>query len=193
MCGLFRYSHQYSNHLQQRGLKTCMMSSGFLLDTQMTFDKEKRRHVWCLQVFSSIFESPSTERNKDVYDIFRYSHRYSNHLRQRETTICMTSSGILIDIRITFDKEKQGHVWCVQAFLFIFESPSTRRNENMYGVFRYFHQYSNHLRPKINEDMYGVSRYSHLYSNHLEPKETGTCMMFSVIIRNTVLLTLLQK
>jgi len=36
--------------------------------------------------------------------------RYSNYLRQREMRMCMTSSGILIDIRITFNKEKRGHV-----------------------------------------------------------------------------------
>jgi len=36
--------------------------------------------------------------------------RYSNYLQPRETRMCMTSSGMLIDIRITFDKEKRGHV-----------------------------------------------------------------------------------
>jgi len=30
-------------------------------------------------VLSLIFKSPSTERNEDVYDILRYSHRDSNH------------------------------------------------------------------------------------------------------------------
>jgi hypothetical protein len=32
--------------------KTYMMSSGILISTQITFHIEKRRHVWCPQVFS---------------------------------------------------------------------------------------------------------------------------------------------
>jgi len=52
----------------------------------------------------------SIMRNEDVYDIFRYSHRYSNHIHQGEMRMCMTSSGILINIRITLDKEKGGYV-----------------------------------------------------------------------------------
>jgi len=160
MYDVFRYSDRYSNHLRQRETRTCMMSSGILMDIRITFDKEKRGHVWCLQVFSLIFELPSTKRNQDMYDVFRYSHRYSNHLRQRETRTGMMSSGILIDIRITFDKEKRGHVWRLRVFSLILELPSTKRNEDMYDVFR----------------------DSHWYSNHLRKREMRTCMMSSGIL-----------
>jgi len=130
----------------------CMTSSGILINIWITFDKEKRGCVWHLQVFSLIFELPSIKRNEDVYDFFRYSHRYSNHLPQRETRMCVTSSGILIDIRITFDKEKwwcvmvssgiliniritfdkekPGCLWHLQGFWSIFESPLIRRNND---------------------------------------------------------------
>jgi len=96
--------------------KTCMMSSGIFITIRLpsdmtnedmydvfkyshyhsiTFWHEKRGHVWCLQVFSWPFD----------------------YLPTWETKTCMTSSGILIRIRL----------------------PSDMRNENIYDVFRYSH------------------------------------------------------
>jgi hypothetical protein len=137
-----------------------MVSSGILTTVRITFDKEKRRCVWYLQVFSLRFESPSIKRNGDVCGILRYSHRYSNTLLQRETRMCMAFSGILIDIRILFDKEKRGCVWYSQVFSSIFEYFST----------------------KSNEDVYDILRYSHWYLNTLRQRETRMCMTFSGIL-----------
>jgi hypothetical protein len=44
--------------------------------------------------------------------------RYSNYLRCAETRVHIMSSNFLIDIRITFDMEQQGHVGLLQVFLF---------------------------------------------------------------------------
>jgi len=107
----------------REGVKEQEVAIRILIDIRITFDKEKRGCVWHLQVFSSIFELPSTKRNEDVYDISRYSHRHSNYLRQRETRMYMASSGILIDIRITFDEEKRGCVGHLQVVPSIFELP----------------------------------------------------------------------
>jgi len=165
-----------------------MAFSGILTDIRIPFDKEKRGCIWHSQVFSSIFEYPSTKRNQDVYGILRYSHRHSNTLRQRETRMCMAFSGILIDIRIPFDKEKRGCIWHSQVFSSTFENPSTKRNKDVYGILRYSHRHSNTLRQKEtrmcmafsgilttvritfdkrNGDAYGIFRYSHYGSNHL--------------------------
>jgi hypothetical protein len=145
MNDVLRYSHRHSNYLQQRETRTCRMFSGILIDIGITFNKDKPSHVRCLQVFSSTFELPSTKRNKVMYDVFRYSHRHSKYLRQRETKSCLMSSGILIDIQITSDKEKWSQVWCHQVFSLKFELPSRKRNEVMYDVFRYSHQHLNYL------------------------------------------------
>jgi len=132
-----------------------------------------------------------------MYDVFRYSHQYSNHLQQRETRTCMMSSGILINIRITFNKGKEGHVRCLQVFSSIFESPSTKRNDDMYDVFRYSHRYSNHLRQReTRTNMYDVFRYSHTYDHSIKIKYHISKILWNlvtVIIRNTVLLILLWK
>ena len=176
----------------------------FSFDIRITFDKKKQGHIWCLQVFLSWFESPSTKRNEDVYDIFRYSHRHSNHLRQRETRMCMTSSGILIQysnylrqketrtyimssgiliiIWITFDKEKRGCVWHLQVFSSTFESHSTKRNEDVYDIFRYSNSIFESPSTKRNEDIYAVFRYSYHYLNHLRQRETRMCMTSSGIL-----------
>jgi hypothetical protein len=93
------------NYKEKRGHVWCLQV--FSLNIRIIFDKEKRGHVWCLQVFTLILELSSTKRNEAMYDIFRYSYQYLNYLRQRETRTCMMSSGILINIRIIFDKKKR--------------------------------------------------------------------------------------
>jgi hypothetical protein len=108
-------------------MRSCMISSGILIDIRITFDKETPRYVWYLQVFSSTFELHSTKRNEDIYDIFRYSLWHSNYLRQ---------------------KEKRGYVWYIQVFSSIFELPSMTRIEDMYYIFRYSHRESNYLRQR---------------------------------------------
>jgi hypothetical protein len=47
------------------------------------------------------------------YGIANYFYQRSTYFRKREARTCMMFSGILIDIRILFDKEKRG-----QATLF---------------------------------------------------------------------------
>ena len=80
------------------------------------------------------FDNIFNKRNEDMYGVFRYSHWYSNYLRQGQTRTCMMSSGIFSNIRITFDKGKRGHVWCLDVFSSIFELPSTRRNVDVWHV-----------------------------------------------------------
>ena len=109
----------------------CMTSWGILIEIRITIDTQKQWDVWSRQVFKSLFKSPSIYRNKNVYDIFRYSHRYSNHIWYRETRTCMMTAGILIDIRITFYKKKGGFIWHLNVFLSIFESLSTKKNKDV--------------------------------------------------------------
>jgi hypothetical protein len=87
--GIIRYSHFDSNTFDKREtVIRCGIIRYSHINIRITFDKEKRRHVCCFQVFSLIFELPSTKRNENMYDV----------------------SGIIINIRITFDKEKRRHV-----------------------------------------------------------------------------------
>jgi len=99
-----------------------MTFSGILIGIRIPFNKEKRGCVRHSQVFSTIFEYPSTKRNEDVYDILRYSHRHSNTLQQRETRMCTTFSGILITVRITYDKRNEVLQSILQVFSLWFES-----------------------------------------------------------------------
>jgi hypothetical protein len=48
----------------------------------------------------------------------------------------MVSSGILTMVRITIDKEKRRYVLYFHVFSLRFESPSVKRNEDAYGIFR---------------------------------------------------------
>jgi len=82
----------------------------------------------------------------------------------------MMSSGILINIRFTFNKEKRGHVRYLQVLSSTFETPSTKRNE----------------------DMKDVLRYSQRYSKYLLTRETKTCMMASGI-PNIIRITFRQE
>jgi len=91
-----------------------------------------------LITFSIIIRLPSDMRNKDIYDVFRYSHHHS----------------------ITFRHEKRRHLWCLQVFsssfnylltwemrpcmmfsgiLIIIRLPSDTRNEDVCDVFKYSH------------------------------------------------------
>ena len=96
------------------------MTSGILIDIRNTFDKEKRSYS---KYASGILIDIRITFDKEKSSYIKYA------------------SGILIDIRNTFNKEKQEHVWCLQVFSSMFEIPSTKRNEDMYDVFRYSHRY----------------------------------------------------
>jgi hypothetical protein len=97
------FSLRFDYLQQKRDDNTLWYYQVFSLRFDYLQQKRDDNTLWYYQVFSSIFELPSTKRNEDMYDVFRYSHRYSNYLRQRETRTCMMSSGILIDNRITID------------------------------------------------------------------------------------------
>jgi hypothetical protein len=193
-----KYSHRHSNTLRQRETRMCRTFSGILLGIWIPFDKEKRGCLWHSRVFSSTFEYPSTKRNEDVYDILRYSHRHLNTLRQREMRMCMTFSGILINIRIPFDKEKRGCVWHSQVFSSAFEYPSIKRNEDVYDIripfdkekrgcvwhSQVFSSTFEYPSTQRNEDVYDILRYSHRNSNTLRQRETRICMTLSGILIN---------
>jgi hypothetical protein len=118
----------------------------------------------------------------------------------------MLCSGIVISVRITFDKKRnKDKLCCLQVFSLRFESTSTKREtRKTYVVFKYSYLGSKHLRQKRNEDklcclqvfslllelhatkrnedMYGVLRYSHSEGINFDIREMRTFTMFSGIL-----------
>jgi len=92
------YVGTYAGSIRQRPLSNWIIC----LDIRITFEKEKRGHLCCLQLCSTIFESPSTKRNEHMYDVFRYPHPYSNHFRWREQRTFMLRACFIPLINTTF-------------------------------------------------------------------------------------------
>jgi len=117
----------------------------------------------------STFELPCDKRYQHMCYVFRYSLWYLNYLRKRETRtsvifrnshwhsnylptggmrMCMTSSGMLIDIWITSRQKIRCHVLFLQIFCSTFELPYDKGNEDVYDIFSYCHRQSNYLTTK---------------------------------------------
>jgi len=58
----------------------------------------------------------------------------------------MMFSGILIDIQITFDKSKRRYRKYASGILIDILIIFKKRNQDVYGIFRYSHRHSNNLR-----------------------------------------------
>ena len=102
-----------------------------LTTVRITFDKEKRRCVWYLQVFSLRFKLPSIKRNEDAYGMLQvFSSIFESPSTKEERSYTQYASGILIDIRITFDKKRNEVIHSMlQVFSSIFESPLTKEKQ----------------------------------------------------------------
>ena len=155
MYDLFRYSHFDSITFRKRETKTCMMSSGIL--TQ--------------------FDLPSTKRNEDMYDVFKYSHsiRFTFDKEERRHVWCLQ---VFSFDSMTLQHEKRRHVWCLQVFSLRFDYLSTKRNEDMYDVFRYSHSIRFTFDKEERRHVWCPQVFS-LDSIYLRQRGTKTCMMSS--------------
>jgi hypothetical protein len=87
------------------------------------YDKRNECTHRNIQVFSSAFEYITTRETNIYRDPFRYCHQHSNTLRQEKQLYTKMLSGILINIRIHYDKRNGCIQRCTQVFSSIFESP----------------------------------------------------------------------
>jgi len=64
------HQHLPSAISSTRETRTCMMSSGIVVNIRIAFDNEQHGHEWYLYIFSLIIELPSTTRNEEMCDVF---------------------------------------------------------------------------------------------------------------------------
>jgi hypothetical protein len=202
------YCHRHSNHIWQRETKTSIMLWCILLDIQINITKEKWRDVCYHQGFLLWIKSPSTMRNDNLYNAFQYFHQRLNHVQQRETKTYRMTSGILIDIQITFNKEQWILVCSLQPFSSMFkyyrhgetktcmmfpgiliDMCITFNKEKRRHVWcpQEFSSIFESPSPRSKDDMYNLFRYSHPHSNHLRQWETKTHIMTSGILILTII------